>query len=318
MKQKILCVFNTNVGSRNVGDEIIMDSVNKITKETFPNYSRFDVATHQPLSKELYKLINRSDIKIVAGTNLLSSNMPFYNQWKINIFDSFFLNDVILLGVGWWQYQVKPNIYTKTLLKRILSKKHIHSVRDEYTRDMLSSIGIKNVVNTTCPTMWDLTPKHCRKIPMTKTLKVVFTLTSYKKDDASDREFINALIKNYKEIFFWPQQPDDINYFERLKIKSDSVKILPLELLSLDTLLRQNRIDYLGTRLHAGIRSLLHGMRTLILEVDNRSSEIAKDTNLPTVKRNDITSIEKWIYGETSTRIVLPEKCIKKWKDQFR
>ena len=73
-------------------------------------------------------------------------------------------------------------IYTLDfLLKILLSKTYLHSVRDEYTKDMLERIGIKNVINTGCPTMWSLTEEHCKQIPIKKSNSVVFTITDYNK-----------------------------------------------------------------------------------------------------------------------------------------
>jgi hypothetical protein len=77
-------------------------------------------------------------------------------------------------------------------------------------------------------------------------------------------------------------------------------------------------IDYLGTRLHAGIRALQNKKRTLILAVDNRAIEISKDTNLPVVPRNDWESITSWIESAYETRIRLPWSNIDKWKSQFQ
>ena len=77
-------------------------------------------------------------------------------------------------------------------------------------------------------------------------------------------------------------------------------------------------IDYLGTRLHAGIRALQNKKRTLILAVDNRAIEISKDTNLPVVPRNDWESITSWIESDYTTQIILPWSNIDKWKSQFQ
>lgn len=314
---RTVCIFDTSIVSRNVGDQIIMDSVQKIVDELFKNDLQVRVATHESLFIPSHLLIRRSDVKIVGGTNLLSSNMPFYNQWKVNLLDSLFIPDIVLLGVGWWQYQGKPNLYTKMLLNRLLSKKFIHSVRDDYTKKMLESIGIKNVVNTTCPTMWGLTRELCKKIPTNKAERVLFTLTSYNKKKHFDEQLIRLLQKNYSEVYFWPQQPDDLVYFRAFS-KMQNVRVLPPNLMTLDKFLKNNNADYLGTRLHAGIRALSHHKRSLILGVDNRSLEIGKDTKLPVIKRENIESIKKWILSKSETSIILPEKNIKMWKNQFR
>lgn len=52
-------------------------------------------------------------------------------------------------------------------------------------------------------------------------------------------------------------------------------------------------IDYVGTRLHGKIRVLNREKRAIILAVDNRAIEIANDTALPVVRREDIQ--KSWI-----------------------
>src|SRR5690606_10235922 len=101
---------------------------------------------------------------------------------------------VILLGVGWRNYQQKPNFYTRKLLKNLLNEEYLHSVRDSYTEKKLKDEGFQNVINTACPTMWQLTPGHCEQIPKKKQEKVVFTLTDYSKDPQNDRFLIDTLL----------------------------------------------------------------------------------------------------------------------------
>ena len=56
-----------------------------------------------------------------------------------------------------------------------------HSVRDSYTKKMLNSIGINNVVNTSCPTVWNITPDHLATIPDTKAKYVANHINSTTK-----------------------------------------------------------------------------------------------------------------------------------------
>ena len=97
-----------------------------------------------------------------ADTNLLHSHMEIVKQWNIGFYAAWFLKPVVLLGVGWrGQARRRTTIYTKLLLRRLLSREHLHSVRDSYTETRLREIGIENVINTACPTMWSLMPEHC-------------------------------------------------------------------------------------------------------------------------------------------------------------
>jgi polysaccharide pyruvyl transferase WcaK-like protein len=219
------------------------------------------------------------------------------------------------MGVGWWQYQKKPNLYTSLLYNRLLSQNYLHSVRDGYTENQLKSIGITNVINTACPTMWNLTEEHCSKIPTEKSDSVLVTFTEYNQKQKSDTDLIDLLSKEYKEIYYWTQQPKDYEYMK--EICGDRAIYLKPNLKALDEILSSRKVDYVGTRLHAGVRALQHQRRTLILSVDNRATEIAKDTNLPVIERDDINAIASQINSADRTNIKIPVENIKRWKSQF-
>jgi polysaccharide pyruvyl transferase WcaK-like protein len=316
---KRITIFDTSILSENMGDFIIMDSVKKELRDLFQNDMFFYSLTHDKISKATYRLNKISDYSFIGGTNLLSSNMNRYNQWKINMFDSIYLKNIILLGVGWWQYQGEPNFYTKYLLKKILHKNVIHSVRDSYTETMLNSIGINNVINTGCPTMWRLTKEHCLGVPKSKAQNVIFTLTDYNKKYEEDQELINILKANYEKVFFWPQGSGDLDYIKSLK-HIENIKILGGNLFSLDTLLENKKLslDFVGTRLHCGIRALQNRRRTVILGIDNRAIEKSKDFNLKVLPRDDIRELKKIIQNAFSTEIVNKETNMNRWKRQFK
>lgn len=309
--------INPAESSLNLGDEIIADSVIRqlsfFTKNTFQT----SISSHLPLSYMYKKAIGKCDYKFVCGSNLLMGKLnKRFKQWHIDYTDISFLKGSVLVGVGWWQYGNKPNFYTKTLYKNILSKDIIHSVRDNYTKEMLNSIGIENVINTGCATMWDLTPEHCSKIPTGKSKSVVFTLTDYNKDIEKDKKLIDILIKNYDNVFFWPQGVGDYQYLEELT-NIDDIKIVNPTLRDYDNLLDSEDIDFIGTRLHGGIRALQKRKRTIIIIVDNRAKEKQRDFNLKCVERNSLDELEDLINGNWATDIKIPLENIKKWKSQF-
>lgn len=311
-------LFDTAVCTENLGDLIIMDAVRHHVNLMFPDAMLLHTATHEVISRPSYNLVKNSDFSFVGGTNLLSSNMNFYNQWKINLIDSFFLNDIILMGVGWWQYQKDPNFYTRYLLKSILSKDIIHSVRDSYAENMLKKAGVNNVVNTSCATMWLLDEDHCRAIPSQKAENVVTTLTDYNRDMMHDYELVKLLHKSYKKVYIWPQGSGDYDYINNLGL-SKYAQILPPKLERFNELLQSSEsIDFVGTRLHAGVRALQNKRRTIILGIDNRAFEKAKDFNITVCARDDLSKLNSLINSDFSTVIKLPTDNISKWKSQFK
>lgn len=204
---KNIILFNPGQSSLNLGDEIISDACFNVIDEIFNEKQIVSVSTHLPISNKYLRYIEDPNFKFVLGSNLLMSNMcGRFRQWDISLFNKNVLKDTILLGVGWHQYSKNANLYTKLLYNSIFSKKYMHSVRDSYTKNKLESIGIKNVLNTGCPTLWKLTKEHCIDIPKEKAENVVCTLTDYNKDYDKDRQLLEILKKNYKKVYFWPQR----------------------------------------------------------------------------------------------------------------
>jgi hypothetical protein len=76
-------------------------------------------------------------------------------------------------------------------------------------------------------------------------------------------------------------------------------------------------VDYVGTRLHAGIRALQHGRRSLVIGVDNRAAEKHRDFNLACLPRQNIEALARLVSAPLRTRIHIPENRIAEWKAQF-
>ncbi len=259
--------------------------------------------------------MSQKSLLFISGTNLLSSNLESRYQWKIdNSHRKFLFNKVALVGVGWWQYQGNINSYTSRIYKSVLNQEIIHSVRDKYSVDKLNSIGINNVLNTSCPTLWDISPEKCKNISKTKAENVVTALTCYKKNKSDDEKMLKILSKNYKKVYLWIQSFLDLEYLNEIGLNIQNLEIVPPTLEAYDNLLKKGDIDYIGTRLHAGIRAIQNDVRTLILAVDNRAIEISKDINLNVVKRENVEDIKYFINENYETKIVLPSENIQKFK----
>lgn len=311
-----ITIFDTSICSENLGDLIIMDSVRDILFKIFQNYQFFSTLTHDKINKPSYNIIKQSKFSFIGGTNLLSSNMNRYNQWKVNLLDGIYINNAILMGVGWWQYQPKINLYTRLLLKLLLQKDYIHSVRDEYSFLKLKAAGFSNVINTACPTMWSLNEKHCSKIPKEKADCVITTLTDYNQNPKKDFEILNLLINSYKKVFFWPQGSGDYQYVNKMNL--NKIQFISPNLFSYNKFLKdEGSVDYIGTRLHAGIRALQMGKRTIIIGIDNRAIEKSKDFGLNVCPRDDLEKLKSILNKKIITNINLPLNNINFWKSQF-
>lgn len=323
MIKKVL-LLDTSVGTLNIGDEIINYSIRKNFPEIFSNSYVYNLPTHTPLfnwyQRWLYKNKNikaykNADYKFLCGTNALYTNMlrPL-PSWNITSFTGDIVNGTICLGVGAGINSSSVNWYTKYLYKKVLNKDFVHSVRDEMTADFLRKMGYK-AVNTSCPTMWSLTPELCKNIPSHKGKNVVFTLTSYDPDIKQDKRMITILAKNYENLYFWPQTFEDIAYLHELT--DIPINIVPPNLNAYDSILKEN-IDYVGNRLHGGIFSLQHANRSIIVSIDYRAKNMAKSFNLNIIDRFDIDLLEDMINQECETKIKgIDFGTIDEWKKQF-
>ncbi len=322
MEKNIL--FDTSCGSQNMGDYIICESVERelediLKKDFLVRYATHTPVTHfyQNFSKNMiYKYCKEAKYKFIAGTNIIQYRMirPWAN-WNINIFNMKPYKDCILVGAGINPNRKNMDLYTKTLYKKILNKKYIHSVRDEKTKEVLEQLGFK-AINTGCATLWMLNEEFCKNIPQNKAENVIFTLTDYCKNKEKDQELINILIKNYKKVFFWVQGSEDLEYFETLDNIKNIVIVGP-HLNEYRKTLESNDIDYIGTRLHAGIYAMQKKKRSIILIVDNRARDMKKTYNLVAIERNNIEQLEQMINSKITTNLKINENLIKDWKKQF-
>lgn len=317
MKMRNIVIYDTSIASENGGDKIIMEYCLSALKELNSKAFFTHLPTHDRIGSVGRRKLKLADRTLVCGTNLLSSHVLQYRQWKVGGLDLLCIRNLQLMGVGWWQYQDEPDVLTRFLLKKILDNGHLHSVRDKYTENMLRGMGLDNVIYTACPTMWELDKKKCEMIPVKKAAQVITTVTDYSKDIKCDKKLFDILARNYEKIYIWIQSFDDYAYLKELEV-IDRVEIVGPSVAEYDRILDRGGIDYIGTRLHGGIRALNKCIRTIVVACDNRAVEISKDTGLPIVLRTDLEKkLESLIHSEFVTDITLPSENIKIWMDSL-
>lgn len=308
-----IVLFDTGMNTLNAGDHIIMENCTTQLNSILDLRNAARISTHQIPDDDT---MCAGKYKILCGTNIMSCNMRRYGLWKLpRNLDNYY--GITLMGVGFDSYNTKSDLYSRLLLRHMLSSQGIHSVRDSFSEKALKSMGIKNVLNTGCPTMWNLTPEHCATIPTQKASKVICTLTDYNRDEQNDKAMLDILLKNYDTVYFWLQGRDDLAYIRALGY-ADRVELVDSTLEAYDSVLAMNDLDYVGTRLHAGIRALSMGHRSLVISIDNRAECISADTGLPVIRREDVPiALKDRISGDFVTTITLPQANIRKFKEQF-
>lgn len=314
---------NNGDDSINLGDVIIYQAVSMILEELFPGMEIHRISTHVfPGKKEIDRIRTAGKV-LVGGTNLLSSHIREYNQWKLHasMFRVLFPERIraILMGVGWWQYQNQSDWLTRHYYRRILDPECTHAVRDAYTLEKMKIMGLHNVVNTSCPTVWNFDgadPGYVAKPPE----RVLFTLTDYYPNQSFDSLLIEKLLASGSDLVYFPQGTRDEVYLKSLEIfrkNAARVCILPRNLNVIAELAKSDLV-YIGTRLHVGIYCLGLGVPSLILAIDNRAMEMSKDIRLPVIRRDEAGKIDEWLNGKLRFGpLSVPVEQISTWKRQF-
>lgn len=315
-REDSVLLFDTSIGSLNMGDSIIAHYCGKALEQVLAGREPLRLPTHRlPVPEQLSQL-HRAGTRIVCGTNLMTPHYEEFSNWKMPV-NLCGYRDIVTLGVGWGYYCETTSKMSKFVYNTILSRELLHSVRDGYTEQKFREMGIENVVNTGCPTLWDLTPEHCAAIPHGKARRAITTLTDYDRDYDRDRRMIELLRELYDEVYVWIQGTEDEEYMHELTDISD-LRIIPRSLEAYTAALQMGDMDYVGTRLHAGIHAMNLGLRTIILAVDNRAIEMGRDFRLPVIRREELDEkLRDRICGTWQTEITLPWDRINAWKGQF-
>src|SRR5690606_19174172 len=114
-------IFDTAVGSTNLGDHIIMDAVNQIGNQLFEEDFVINISTHQRIHPLDLIQLRKFDLAVVGGTNLLKNDNFLRSQWQVGLKETVVLRKkAVLFGVGWWQYQSQPvSPYSKFLYRSL-------------------------------------------------------------------------------------------------------------------------------------------------------------------------------------------------------
>lgn len=314
--------------SNNLGDIIIQRAVTQELRSLFGACDIVRISSHFRMKAEHFNSIQDSRYVFVGGSNLLGNSVfnPCekllrlkgfrWRQWGLTLWDARRVHNAILLGAGWWRYEGRTGLYTRSILKAALSKDALHSVRDEYTKKKLNLIGIRNVVNTGCPTMWPLAKLDPTTFPTEKADKALVMLTDTQQAPELDAKLLELVLAKYRHVFCWPQGSGDGDYAASLGFP---INILEHSLKALEDFVHgEPDFDYIGSRLHGGIYCMGAKKRSLILRIDNRATEISRDTGLATAVRDDFDFIAQWIDDSSQHEFRINRQAINHWRNQFK
>ena len=327
---KKVVIFDTALGSSNVGDEIILDAVSRNMADVFDRHFSLRLATHvnnfsmkQVLHRNTkIRYFQDADWKFICGTNLIAQTRlgKINSQWQIYPSNLSIYNNCILIGAGTTERTEKLDFYARYLYGKVLSKQYVHSVRDELTKKIVESLGCR-AINTGCPTLWELTPEHCASIPQGKADNCVISVSGYKDqiDEKRDRMMLHIIRRNYDKVWAWIQTTEDESYLSRLE-QSIGMEPIPriYSLSRFRDVLRNSNVDYIGTRLHGGVFALQNYCRSIVISIDHRADGFFETNNLPILRRKNVEGeLEDRINSSFATEIRIHSDAIAEFKSQF-
>ena len=323
---KTICLFDTAIGTSNVGDEIIWQSAVKglepVTRDAFvlrlgTHVANFDLPQMMKPNRKIRFFSDGMDHKFICGTSLVTDRMKGRHlQWMVRPYHKALYKGAVLVGAGKNRAYDNLDRYASKLYQSILSHDYKHSVRDEQTAEVLEKLGFETIV-TGCPTVWLLTKELCARIPQGKAGRAVISLSGQKKYHApkEDQYLIDTALKLYDEVYVWIQTTEDEPYVSSMRGQEKLKRICSLA--CYDELLSEGDIDYVGTRLHGGIYALQHAVRTIIISIDQRAEGIRRANHIPVLKREEIDGLEEKILQPFQTEIVVDRERIDGFLGQF-
>lgn len=324
---KKIVVFDTALGTSNNGDEIIMESIHNEFKELIDNNFSLRLATHVNNFSFLQMFRNNgkinyfksADYKFIFGTNLIAQKRigKVNSQWQLKLSNVPIYEGCILVGAGCTFSGNKVDPLAKKLYKKVLSGKYYHSVRDEQTKKIVESLGVK-AINTGCPTLWCFTPEFCEDIPVKKSEECIITVSGYADqfDTQMDQKMVDIVKGNYKKVYCYIQTTEDEKYLKTLKNTQDIICVYSLN--KYKEILNTKDIDYIGTRLHGGIYAMQNKSRSIIISIDHRARGFYETNNIPILERNSMDKLDGMINSEFKTEIRINQKAIDSFKNQFK
>jgi len=324
---KKIVIFDTAVGTSNIGDEIILDAIDRNMSNIFNQAFALRLATHinnfsakQMLHKNTkVQYFENADWKFLCGTNLIAQKRfgKINSQWQLYPSNLSIYKNCILVGAGTTEQTETLDFLAKILYKKVLSKTYVHSVRDELSKRVVENLGCR-AINTGCPTLWELTPEVCERIPKEKGENCIISVSGYEKqiDKTRDQELLDITLKNYKKVDAWIQTTEDEVHLNNLVGNEKIGRIYSLD--RFKSFSKKGNVDYVGTRLHGGVFALQNECRSIIIGIDHRAQGFQETNNLPVVDRNEISNkLENMIHSNLITDIKINQKAISEFKAQF-
>lgn len=322
---KRIILFDPSYGTSNLGDFIINRAVMQELEFLFDSNFLVRYSTHNPILSA-FQLVRPSpirrncaeaDLKFIGGTNILKNDLlKIIPGWNVNLPTARLYRGAICVGAGRAvTKEGRLNAYTRAIYRSALSRQYAHSVRDSRSQEFLEQLGFR-AINTGCPTTWALTPEVTQRIRTDRAQNVVATLTDYARNPGADSAMLSTLLRVYRDVAVWVQGVNDLEYLRGLP-GSEKVRVIPPSLDAFEAALAREDTEYVGTRLHAGIFAMQRSIRSTIVAVDNRASDMAESIGIHIIERAAITRLGDYLERDRKTELSIDFAKVSEWKRQF-
>ena len=308
-------VADPSLGSWNVGDEVIANSALDVLRDGLAGYRVHRISTHVYPGLRPLRFIRASRCALVFGSNLLGpgvrSRRPL-TPWRVTTLDATVnRGKYVLMGVGWITADRPWTRGVAAKTRALLSPELIHSVRDEHSAERLHEIGVDNHLLTGCPTTWKLDQVDVRR---SRGERAVVALNGASDDPRFVKRFAGLVADRYEQVAFFPQMPRDLTLVPHLP---RSWEVIGPNLWNLERALCQGEVDYLGTRLHAGIRAMQLGVRAFIVQTDHRAGSVCSVVQLRTFTKDELDEVGDLVDTDFENRAIPPRETINRYLAQF-
>lgn len=269
-----IAFLDPSVCSANAADNFITQICLTEIGAMFPYNSVVKVSSHNPIDEFSNFRLENSKFGVIGGTGILSHILPGKTnfQWKNE--HQLLRIPFIGMGLGFENKDMIIGPRVAEFYRRIFAD-NIISVRGEYTKGILESIGVQ-CINTGCPSLWDFHPF----VSFGASQNVVFNFNSYRKVD--HKEYYEILKRKYKKVFLYCQHYLDLKTFKE-EFPGEEILLAPIDFPSLAKFCLEQKADFIGTRVHSSIYVMKHGVRSIVIDTDCRTSEVIGEIGLPLV-----------------------------------
>lgn len=196
----------------------------------------------------------------------------------------------ISVGLQSTTYDIHFRLTDNTVrLLHKLEERAVLGVRGEYTAEILSKYGVKNIAVIGCPSMYYWKNEHLKIIGGKQLGKTSCNFRSFcGKLSVQEKHFLSYCAKYNMQFIeqtkwkFSPEQVNDPAYYAYVQNWISKNTVLPTSCEEWSSALKEITFS-IGGRFHGNVMALWNGIKSLFLIVDSRTRELTEHFHLPSM-----------------------------------